>query len=143
MNLNDYFASTLANTLEETSNYMGNALVLNHLAKNGSVSLEESEFFHTICTDVITEAAEDFIPDTLDVPDEQDEVYYDKDGNAYMLSNGAMVPVDGGSTDDSVQDPSQIAESNTITESTTAGQNSEDLLEENDNVVARILANLK
>ncbi len=103
--MNKYFAETLTNVLEETSTNMGNAMTLDHLAKNGTVTLEEAEFFHNLCTDVITEAAEDFIPDTLDVPEPQAEVapeavagegeiFYDKAGNAFMFSGGQMMPVD-------------------------------------------------
>ena len=120
-NTNDYFAQTLTQVLEETGTNMGNALVLDHLAKNGTVTIEEAEFFHNLTTEVLTEAAEDFIPETIEVLTEDEmadqmaqaapvadggpegEIFYDKAGNAYMFSGGQMIPVDG--DDDGQIDP--------------------------------------
>ena len=100
--MNEYFAQTLAQVLEETSTNMGNAMILDHLAKKGTVSIEEAEFYHNLCADVITEAAEDFIPDTLDVPEapEAPEAMapmelYDAVGNKYIFQDGDLIPVDG------------------------------------------------
>lgn len=96
--MNEYFAQTLAGVLEETSTNMGNAMVLDHLAKNGTVSIEEAEFYHNLCTDVITEAAEDFIPDTIDVPDAPEDDapidLFDAVGNHYIFQNGQLIPAD-------------------------------------------------
>ena len=125
--MTEYFAQTLASVLEETSTNMGNAMVLNHLSKNGAVTLEEAEFYHNLCTDVITEAAEDFIPDEIDVPDDQGDVpadqgdvpadqgdddalppieLFDAVGNKYVFQDGQLVPVDDDqdATDDVDQD---------------------------------------
>ena len=132
--MTEYFAQTLASVLEETSTNMGNAMILNHLSKNGAVTLEEAEFYHNLCTDVITEAAEDFIPDEIDVPDDQGDVpadqgdvpadqgdvpadqgdddalppieLFDAVGNKYVFQDGQLVPVDDDqdATDDVDQD---------------------------------------
>jgi hypothetical protein len=97
--MNEYFAQTLAQVLEETSTNMGNAMILDHLAKKGIVSIEEAEFYHNLCADVITEAAEDFIPDTLDVPEAPEAMapmeLYDAVGNKYVFQDGDLIPVDG------------------------------------------------
>jgi len=208
---------------------MGNAMVLDHLAKQGTVTLEEAEFYHNLCTDVITESAEDFIPETLEVPEApvevapeapagEGEIFYDKAGNAFMFSGGQMMPVDEAEMGDAGiegdvepegvpeaqpemapeegQVPAQFAEgeegseegseefseaeieaemalmesedaataataataakieegtvssapeegSEVLEEGTVAGDAAPELIEESDNVVARILANLK
>ena len=107
--MNEYFASTLAAVLEETSTNMGTAMVLNHLAKHGTVTLEEASFYHNLVADVITESAEDFIPDEVEVPDapeagedmgsEEDPIeLYDAEGNKYYFHDGELIPaseVDG------------------------------------------------
>lgn len=96
--MNEYFAQSLAEVLEETSTNMGNAMVLDHLSKKGSVTLEEAEFYHNLCTDVITESAEDFIPDTLEVPEAPEESapieLFDAVGNKYVFDNGNLIPVE-------------------------------------------------
>lgn len=96
--MNEYFAQSLAQVLEETSINMGNAMVLDHLSNKGSVTLEEAEFYHNLCADVITEAAEDFIPDTLEVPEAPEEEapieLYDAVGNKYVFDNGNLIPVE-------------------------------------------------
>ena len=169
--MNEYFAQTLASVLEETSTNMGNAMVLNHIAEKGSVTIEESEFYHNLCTDIITEAAEDFIPDTVEVPDapepEAPIELFDAVGNKYVFQDGQLIPVDGDQDDDGMPDdqegqgelpidappaeePQPVAESEEVTgeegaiveESTIIKEESE-ILEESENVVARILANLK
>lgn len=188
--MNEYFAHTLAQVLEETSTNMGNAMILDHLAKKGTVSIEEAEFYHNLCADVITEAAEDFIPDTLDVPEAPEAMpameLYDAVGNKYIFQDGDLIPVDGDEEDmgetapvapvapapeEAYTEGSEIAvhgeaalNSNTekfgtgedtdgegevkegagaLQESTEIADEAPALLEESDNVVARILANLR
>ena len=175
--MNEYFAQTLASVLEETSTNMGNAMVLNHIAEKGSVTLEESEFYHSLCSDIITEAAEDFIPDTIEVPDapeaEAPIELFDAVGNKYVFQDGQLIPVDGDQDDDGMadaeedhgelpvdappadapepmDDPQQMAESEevseeegAIVEESTVIEEESEILEESENVVARILANLK
>jgi len=96
--MNEYFAQSLAQVLEETSTNMGNAMILDHLSKKGSVTLEEAEFYHNLCTDVITESAEDFIPDTLEVPEAPEESapieLFDAVGNKFVFDNGNLIPVE-------------------------------------------------
>ena len=183
--LEQYFAESLTDTLEETSTTLGNKLVLEHLAKTGNVNLEEAEFYHGLTLEVITEMAEDFVPDMnapqdpeagapgqeepapgmgeeMGAPEQgpEGEVFYDKMGNAFVFQDGQMLPVDGddaGQLDpddasDAMMDPDAPVDGapeqapapqmdpNQMQESTGfAGE----LMEESDNVVARILANLK
>lgn len=164
--MNEYFAQTLASVLEETSTNMGNAMILGHLSKNGSVTLEEAEFYHNLCADVITEAAEDFIPDELNVPDAEPEMepieLYDAVGNKYVFQDGQLIPVEGDVEDEGEGDyvgdqdvgdagmapqeaPQAYQESEevapVIEESEIVAESA--LLEESSSVVARILANLK
>jgi len=164
--MNEYFAQTLAQVLEETSSNMANQMTLDHLAKNGAVTLEEAEFFQTLCTDVITEAAEDFIPDTVEVPDAPEEQapmeLFDAVGNKYVFQDGQLIPVDDTQDDDGMQDGAQDGDGDlpvdaepapeaepdtapdTMQESTIVGDvENVDILEESDSVVAKILANLK
>jgi len=99
--MNEYFASTLASVLEETATNMGNAMVLDRLSANGTVTLEEAEFFHNLCTDVITETAEDFIPSEVNLPDAPAAPeptasieLFDAVGNKYLFQDGQLIPVD-------------------------------------------------
>jgi len=110
--MNEYFAQTLAGVLEETSTNMGNAMVLNHLSKHGTVTLEEAEFYHGLCTDVITEAAEDFIPDEIEVPEQEEALppieLFDAVGNKYVFQDGQLIPVDGDQDDDGMSDDQEV-----------------------------------
>lgn len=163
--MNEYFAQTLGEVLEETSMNMGNAMVLSHLQKNGSVTLEEANFYHNLVTDVITEAAEDFIPDELDVPDapvaDAPIELYDAVGNKYVFQDGQLIPVDASEdelADDQMDvdadpdaDPDAAAPVDESTEVVTEseevpaveGEEVPEVLEESDVIVARILANIK
>jgi len=179
--MNAYFAQTLTNVLEETSTNMGNAMTLDHLSKHGTVTLEEASFYHNLCTDVITEAAEDFIPDTVEVPDAPvvpeptaPIELFDAVGNKYSFADGQLIPIEDevapeadidqdGMADidethgqlpaDAEQAPAAepIVEEGTVAnkdeevieEGTVDAEPEVEILEESDNVVARILANLK
>jgi hypothetical protein len=65
MGLKEIMVSEVSNVLEETTNFVTNRLVMESLLRNGKVTIEEANFFHSLSKDVITEAAEDFIPDTV------------------------------------------------------------------------------
>lgn len=101
--MNEFFAQTLAGVLEETATNLGNAMVLNHLATKGSITLEEATFFHNLVTEVITEAAEDFIPDSIEIDDTAPAApveLFDSVGNKYLFQDGQLVPADGTATAD-------------------------------------------
>ena len=163
--MNEYFAKSLAEVLEETSTNMGNAMVLGHLEKNGSVSIEEASFYHNLCADVITEAAEDFIPDTVEVPESPEAQapieLYDAVGNKYIFQDGQLIPVENDEAGEAVEGEEAIeapmqesteapSDAEVLEESTTpvtgeevpAVEGEQEVLEESDSVVARILANL-
>ena len=169
--MNEYFAESLGILLENISKNISNRMILEHLEKHGQINLEEATFYTNLVQDVITEAAEDFIPDEIDnapvegddnAPVEGDdnapvEVFYDQAGNAYTLVDGQMIPVDGGADasnateNDNIDSDSEDAENdkaeseNTpVQESDSSVANNKDtnLLEESDNIVAKILANL-
>jgi len=151
--MNEYFAQTLAGVLEETATNMGNALALEHLGKNGVLTIEEASFFHNLTYDVITEAAEDFIPDTLDVPDAPEPSapieLYDAVGNKYVFQDGQLIPVDNdGDVDPDQGDvPVDTPDQGDVPADAPDQMNENtdiegDVIEEGDNIVARILANL-
>lgn len=155
--MNEYFAQTLAGVLEETSTNMGNHMVLSHLSKNGTVTLEEAEFYHNLCTDVITEAADEFIPEELDVPEasgtEASIELFDAVGNKYLFQDGQLIPVDAEVEEEPmpeapIQDApvmeSEIVEGAPIEEGEVVPVEEEvEVLEESSQIVARILANMK
>ncbi len=67
MTVKEILVQDLGRVLEETGNLMVDKMVLESLAKNGSVSLEEAEFYNTLVRRVVTEAAEEFVPDSLPI----------------------------------------------------------------------------
>ena len=74
MTLKETLVADLKATLEETSNIMADRIILESLAKNGSVSLNEAEFYDSLVRRVITEAAEEFVPETLNTPLQEGEM---------------------------------------------------------------------
>jgi hypothetical protein len=130
---NKYFAMTLANVLEETSKNMSNRLLQEHIDMVGQATADDKAFFESVCHQVITEAADDFIPDTVNVPEASQGVkLFDEAGNAYMFQDGQLVPIDQGAPAGAVQESTVVP----------AGTS---MIEENssDSVVAKILANLE
>ncbi|RLD42217.1 MAG: hypothetical protein DRI86_12065 [Bacteroidetes bacterium] len=65
MDLKNIMVNEVASVIEETTNFVTNRLVMESLLKNGKVTLEEANFFNSLAKEVITEAAEDFIPETV------------------------------------------------------------------------------
>ena len=98
--INAYMAQALGQTLEETTNMLSESLTLRHLAKYGSVNLEEASFYRNLSVAVITEAAEDFIPEEVETADPIDDgeaiELYDAAGNCYLFdpNTGSLTPVD-------------------------------------------------
>ena len=74
MTLKETLVADLKATLEETSNIMADRVILESLAKNGSVSLDEAEFYDALVRRVVTEAAEEFVPETLNMPIQEGEM---------------------------------------------------------------------
>ena len=162
-NINAYMAQALGQTLEETTDLLTESLTLRHLQKHGSVTLEEATFYHNLSATIITEAAEDFIPDeveTMDPADAGEAVeLYDAAGNCYLYdpSTGSLTPCDapaeGGDMGDApAEEPAPVVESTTteqniVTESTVV-EPAAQIIEESTapaqvSVVNRILANIK
>jgi len=97
MTLKEIFVADLKATLEETSNIMADRIILESLAKHGSVSLEEAEFYDSLVRRVITEAAEEFVPESLTVPT-LEEMGMDYEGEAQEGNEGEEgpgLPIDG------------------------------------------------
>lgn len=118
----NYVQSTLAEAAAIGATTIAERFALETLAKNGSVTIEETENVYDIAHRLLTEGSEDMIPDTLDLPDAQDTsvdadvaaaggdedldisdlegiVLPDSEGNQYIIQGGILVPY-GDSEDD-------------------------------------------
>ena len=100
MTIKDVFVADLKATLEETANIMADRVILESLAKHGSVSLEEAEFFDSLVRRVVTEAAEEFVPDSLNISyiaESELLTLTGEDGTVYSYNpaTGELVPVEG------------------------------------------------
>ncbi len=117
MTVKEILVQDLGLVLEETGNLMVDKMVLESLAKNGSVSLEEAEFYNTLVRRVVTEAAEEFVPDELNTPpaaeDNEVMILTGEDGTVYNFNAGTceLTPVEGtGGADDesaAMEDPGE------------------------------------
>jgi len=87
MVLKEKMVSEVASVIEETSNFVTNRLVMESLLKNGKVTLEEATFFNELAKEVITEAAEDFIPETISF--EEAEFQVDEEAKALEEAKAA------------------------------------------------------
>ena len=133
--MDKYIVQSLSNVLEETTGLVTDKLIMNHLVKHGSVNLEEADFYNNLALQIITEAAEDFIPDELDIPEAEEPMeLYDAEGNRYYFDNGQLIPApsEDGDVDGDVDG-----------EYTEGTQHTDEIIEESTNTVARILANIK
>jgi len=67
MDLNQIMAMEVRKVLDEATDLTTNRLIIESLLKNGKVTIEEATFLNKLATEVIEEAAEEFIPDTIEV----------------------------------------------------------------------------
>jgi len=100
MTVKQLLVADLSYTLEETANAMADRMILETLAKNGKLSIEEAEFFNTLVHRVITEAAEDFVPDQVMTPTQGGKsgdviLLTGQDGTHYQYNQatGELTPV--------------------------------------------------
>lgn len=96
-NVTPHMASMVGQVLEETTSMISESLILRHLAKYGSVNLEEASFYQNLAGQVITEAADEFIPEEVETEDPMDALeLYDAAGNCYLFdpNTGSLTPVD-------------------------------------------------
>ncbi len=109
MTVKEVLVQDLGLVLEETGNLMVDKMVLESLAKNGNVSLEEAEFYNTLVRRVVTEAAEEFVPDSLPIQEGlemgegEEMILTGEDGTVYRFNPATceLVPVEGtGGADD-------------------------------------------
>jgi len=103
MTVKEILVQDLGAVLEETGNLMVDKMVLESLAKNGSVSLEEAEFFNALVRRVVTEAAEEFVPDELSTAGGETMTLTGEDGTVYTFNTGTkeLTPIEGtGGADD-------------------------------------------
>jgi hypothetical protein len=97
MTIKDLFVANLSATLEETANAMADKMILKSLAKNGSISLEEAEFFDSLVRRVVTESAEEFVPETLLQEGVEEKILTDQDGVMYSFNSATceLTPIEG------------------------------------------------
>ena len=99
---NSLITEAALNVLGDARDNMVNSLTMNLMNQNGKVTLEESEFFGRIVDKVIMEATSDFIPEEVDVPDEegQDPIeLWDAAGNKYVFQDGQLYDASEGEGD--------------------------------------------
>lgn len=163
-NVTPHMAAMVSKVLEETTSTISESLILRHLAKYGSVNLEESSFYQNLASQVITEAADEFIPEEVETEDPMDALeLYDAAGNCYLFdpNTGSLTPVDMPADAEPAPDsvppveapeepaPAPVAESTVIAQTAQTAQTAP--IEEstvvpstvNSSAVARILANIK
>jgi hypothetical protein len=112
MTIKELFVADLKATLEETANIMADRVILESLAKHGSVTLEEAEFYDSLVRRVVTEAAEEFVPEKLEMPLIQESeggepmILTGEDGTVYNFNPATceLIPVDGAEGADEAQD---------------------------------------
>ena len=116
----------LREILENVQNDITKSLVIKHLEKNGVVTLDEATFFAKLSSEVLTEASGDFIPDTIQILEDEDMVpvdaaggaegagdvdpsgaivLFDEAGNKYLFQDGQLVPADDDADDNAPVDP--------------------------------------
>lgn len=111
----NYVQTTLHEAAEFAATTITERFALTTLAKNGVVSIEETENVYDIAYRLLTEGSEDMIPETLELPDAQDAsvgadvaaaggdedldiselegiVLPDSEGNQYIIQGGILVP---------------------------------------------------
>jgi len=136
----------LREILENVQNDITKSLVIKHLEKNGVVTLDEATFFAKLSSEVLTEASGDFIPDTIQILEDEDMVpvdaaggaegagdvdpsgaivLFDEAGNKYLFQDGQLVPVDDDDAD-GAPDAAELAENTVPNE-----ENNSQQLEEN------------
>lgn len=160
-NVTPHMAAIVGQVLEETTSMISESLILRHLAKYGSVNLEEASFYQNLASQVITEAADEFIPEEVETEDPMDSLeLYDAAGNCYLFdpNTGSLTPVDMPADAEQAPDsvpPVEAAAPAPVVESTVIAQTAETTetapIEEstvvpstvNSSTVARILANIK
>lgn len=145
MHLNAKMGAVVGQALEETTNMLTEALTLRHLATYGTVTIEESTFYRNLTSAVITEAAEDFIPDeveTADIPDGGDAIeLYDAAGNCYLFdpNTGSLTPCDAPVGDDVPAAEAAVDAGAPVVESTELGAQAEGQPVEGEQVQAPVI----
>lgn len=119
----NYVQTTLHEAAEFAATTITERFALTTLAKNGAVTIEETENVYDIAYRLLTEGSEDMIPETLELPDAQDAsvgadvaaaggdedldisdlegiVLPDSEGNQYIIQGGILVPYGDDQDDD-------------------------------------------
>jgi hypothetical protein len=86
--------------MENTGDSLKAKLISRTILNNGAISLTEADYICGLVDQVLTEAADEFIPDEIEVEDEADNVdvepmeLFDADGNKYIFADGVLTPAE-------------------------------------------------
>ncbi len=116
MDLKNIMVNEVASVIEETTNFVTNRLVMESLLKNGKVTLEEANFFNTLAKEVITEAAEDFIPETVSFEEAEIQI----DNSAAELEEAAKLEAAKVAAEELAESTKVAAEAKALEEATAA-----------------------
>jgi len=106
MTIKEILVQDLHKTLEETSGLIADKLILESLAKNGSITLQEAEFQDALVRRVITEAADEFVPEDISTPEKTSGmILTGEDGTIYSFADGVLTPVEGAEPASAQDDP--------------------------------------
>jgi hypothetical protein len=164
MTVKDVLVADLQQTLEETANILADRLILESLAKHGKITLEEAEFYDSLVRRVITEAADEFVPDELVITESEEApegtmIVTDQEGNVYELNMASCtlnkIEGTGESDNPSLDDMGEGAEieeepemqestqeTGELTESTEAGEAEQQELTESQLIVKNLIKSL-
>jgi hypothetical protein len=94
-------ATVLPLVMENTGENIKSKIIARTILENGSINLEEADFICNLVDQVLTESVSEFIPDEIEVDDEDgmevedDMELFDADGNKFIYSNGMLIPDSG------------------------------------------------
>lgn len=135
MTVKELFVADLQATLEETANLMADRVILEALAKHGKITIEEAEFYDALVRRVVTEAAEEFVPERLPVEQFIQEagepmILTGEDGTVYSFDPATceLTPIDAGEEGDMEVAPEMGGAP--MAESEEAGEEAGELVEE-------------
>jgi hypothetical protein len=98
MTVKELLVADLQATLEETANLMADRIILESLAKHGKITLEEAEFYDSLVRRVVTEAAEEFVPEELPIQEAAEPmILTGEDGTVYQFNPATceLTPIEG------------------------------------------------
>ena len=119
----EYIQATLLEAADIAATRLAQKFALVQMGKTGSCTLEEAENLYNLASKILTEGAQDLIPETLELPEDEAPadapaadtedmggdldlsdlegiVLPDSEGNQYIIQDGILVPYEEESDDD-------------------------------------------